>query len=354
VTFEHLHEVWSGITPYQKKTALPDTEDRTLTADAGYPALGRVSVPPAPELRAENIREGITVFGVTGTMPAAAAGEVPADFRSADPNRPDPGSLEEALALYREHYGEFEGDMFLVVDGQDRRCFGFMVPQRDSGQKLYANGILVPDFDALWDRETYPYAFLTINFYSGRDPYSWRVRLEMLSEVRGGGDGYVIKNAYTDGYRIRWDYSKFKRYTLTGDTWVLSDEGNGNSIVQIDVGGVAWSSHSYSKSGTEIIPAGGEGVPCGDFVIPVYDGESTVFQPIGLRVLVFNGDKYGRYQQGTWWRFDFTHVRTDLQETSLRLGFDLKTCQMFSCGRPLTTFAGEQIWPRSTGGEVAE
>lgn len=352
IPFSRLHECWEEITPYQQKTALPAEEDITLTADEGRTALGRVTVPSAAGLRAENIREGITLFGITGTMPVVQSAEVPADFRSADPNHPDPGSVEEALALYREHYGEFEGDMFLMVDNEDRRCYGFMVPERHSGQKLYANGILVPDFDPLWDRGTYPYAFLEINFYSGRDPYSWRVRLEMLSR----GNGYsVVKNSADDGYRIRFSQPKYKSYELQGDAWVLVDEGNGaGTVIQVYLGGVAWSSHSYSKSGTELIAAGGEGVPCADFVIPVYDGESTVFQPIGLRELVFNGGKYGRYQKGSWWRFDFTHVRTDLQETSLRLGFDLKTCQIFSCGRALTTFGGEQIWPRSSNGEVTE
>ena len=357
VPFEKLHERWGEIIPYQRKTALPGEEDRILTADGDYPALGRVTVPPAPELKAENIRRGITIFGVTGTMAVAPTAEVPEDFRSADPQNPDPGSLEEALAIYREHYGEFDGDMFLLVDDEDRRCFGFMMPERESGQKLYANHLLVPAFEELWDAETYPYAFLQASYYSGYDPCAWRVQLEMLSY----GSGYSVKNDYKDGYpggyenwyRVSFRNPKWKRYELVGDTWELTGEGNGaGTTINISNTSVMWASHSYRSGETEVISAGGEGVPCTDFVIPVYDAQTTVFQPIGLRVLVFNAGKYGKYQQGSWWRFDFTRVRTDVLSGTLRLGFDLRTCQILSCGRTLHC-NGEEIWPRNSGGEVS-
>ena len=58
IPFSRLHECWEEITPYQQKTALPAEEDITLTADEGRTALGRVTVPSAAGLRAENIREG--------------------------------------------------------------------------------------------------------------------------------------------------------------------------------------------------------------------------------------------------------------------------------------------------------
>lgn len=52
----------------QEKTAVPAATDVEVTADEGYDALAKVIIEAASNLKAKNIRKGVTMFGVTGTL----------------------------------------------------------------------------------------------------------------------------------------------------------------------------------------------------------------------------------------------------------------------------------------------
>ena len=52
----------------QEKTVTPETLPTVIGPDAGYDGLTQVTVNPDAQLKAENIRSGKTVFGVTGTF----------------------------------------------------------------------------------------------------------------------------------------------------------------------------------------------------------------------------------------------------------------------------------------------
>ena len=52
----------------QEKTVTPETLPTVIGADEGYDGLSQVTVNPDAQLKAENIRSGKTVFGVTGTF----------------------------------------------------------------------------------------------------------------------------------------------------------------------------------------------------------------------------------------------------------------------------------------------
>lgn len=49
-------------------TAYPESEDVEVTPSEGYDGLMRVLIKKESNLRPENIRAGVTIFGVTGTM----------------------------------------------------------------------------------------------------------------------------------------------------------------------------------------------------------------------------------------------------------------------------------------------
>lgn len=53
---------------YQQKTVTPTNMQQTVTADAGYDALSKVIVSGDSNLLAQNIKSGISVFGVQGTL----------------------------------------------------------------------------------------------------------------------------------------------------------------------------------------------------------------------------------------------------------------------------------------------
>ena len=52
----------------QEKTVTPETLPTVIGADEGYDGLSQVTVNPDAQLKAENIRSGKSIFGVTGTF----------------------------------------------------------------------------------------------------------------------------------------------------------------------------------------------------------------------------------------------------------------------------------------------
>lgn len=52
---------------FQSKTVTPSNTQQTIVADSGYLALQQVVVETDQYLLPENIKSGITIFGVTGT-----------------------------------------------------------------------------------------------------------------------------------------------------------------------------------------------------------------------------------------------------------------------------------------------
>lgn len=52
----------------QEKTVTPETLPTVIGADEGYDGLSQVTVNPDAQLKAENIRSGKTIFGVSGTF----------------------------------------------------------------------------------------------------------------------------------------------------------------------------------------------------------------------------------------------------------------------------------------------
>ena len=52
----------------QEKTVTPETLPTVIGPDEGYDGLSQVTVNPDPQLKAENIRSGKTIFGVEGAF----------------------------------------------------------------------------------------------------------------------------------------------------------------------------------------------------------------------------------------------------------------------------------------------
>ena len=54
----------------QDKTVTPTTNQQLITADSGYTGLGIVTVQGDTDLIAGNIKSGVDIFGITGTLTA--------------------------------------------------------------------------------------------------------------------------------------------------------------------------------------------------------------------------------------------------------------------------------------------
>ncbi|MBQ2995929.1 MAG: hypothetical protein IJE22_01660 [Oscillibacter sp.] len=234
-----------------------------------------------------NIRAGITIMGVTGTMQPKPTAEVPEDFVSVDSNHPDPGSIEDAKEQYKSlTESDEEVDVLILVDNSGNVTYGFLSP----GEPVCKYGTqALPAPPAWWDRDSYPYAVVVKGLTEYRlvlcqnRPYTTS---SGNSNVKVDG-AYLISVPRRDSAYARWTEPEAGEdfYETTSALWASEDLLDANGAVAL---------------------AGSEPELLGyfnGFKITSYDPETTEFKALGWWRLSWHTT--GEYA-GQWTCHDFT------------------------------------------------
>lgn len=73
-TAQKIFDTYNMDIKFQTKEVLPSDIDQTIIADDGYDGLEKVTVTGDSDLKAVNIRKGVEIFGVTGTLEESSGG----------------------------------------------------------------------------------------------------------------------------------------------------------------------------------------------------------------------------------------------------------------------------------------
>lgn len=140
----------------QEKTVTPTKEGLSVVPDSGFDGMSKVTVNGDANLVSENIKEGVSVFGVEGNLKGTKINEINLDWIMNDEGKLEYTDIEGErqdifleLVSYENRYTNIDIDKDIIINTSTRIFSGYEITISIS------NGILSIEF---YDKEFGPTA----------------------------------------------------------------------------------------------------------------------------------------------------------------------------------------------------
>lgn len=131
----------------QEKTVTPTKEGLSVVPDSGFDGMSKVTVNGDANLVSENIKEGVSVFGVEGNLKGTKINEINLDWIMNDDGKLEYTDIEGErqdisleLVSYENRYTNIDIDKDIIINTSTRITSGYEITISIS------NGILSIDF----------------------------------------------------------------------------------------------------------------------------------------------------------------------------------------------------------------
>jgi len=322
VAFRDIHELWSNISGggggnYQTKNVIPSDVAVEVIADEGYDALAKVIVEAALNVQPWNVPEGITMFGMTGTMKVEAGTEWPDELPATEEEMDEAVTEDDADAPVE--------DKFVLMDNEGNVTTGYMYTEEDSGLMVY-NGTVLPELPE-WD---YPYLVIFKQEGEGSIKDSYHLYASQMQPAISTDDFFGI-----DFYGVQEDCQFCYAHCYEGaEAWTINNEDETGAWSEIH-GLQIWANHDVPNADETVFLAASEPTEYTGFEITHYDPATTEFRAVGWRRV---SKHTTGADAGTITRDDFTRTESG--------GWNyLKNIR--SCTREKLYYKGVEVWPNN-------
>lgn len=203
----------SGEAKLQAKTVTPTGQTFVVSPSSGYDGLSSVTVAGDTNLAAENIAEGVTIYGVTGTFGGGNA--IPEPYATYITEAEEVYTGEYANVIYAEGYGTVTGVtyhtvMFLLDN--------WAITAYDAATTAYTHGgfmMVQREDDGEWTLTDYSATETDTHYAKNIKAASCYIEYEGLTLFPVGINNYPDTTAIDYS---NWDNGSFSETLETGDT----------------------------------------------------------------------------------------------------------------------------------------
>lgn len=291
-----------SVTVQDEKTVTFNGVSVEISPDEGYDGIRKVILAGDPNLKAHNIVEDITMYGVTGSAKVAVSEEWPDDLPATEEEMDEAVTEDDADAPVE--------DKFVLMDNEGNVTTGYMYAPGISGLMDYGGYLVLPDKPE-HDQDAYPYEMILLK----DDVYTFVCSASAFKR----GLFSVTSNG---------PYISFSADPDTGEYWAPAESGESFS----QNGDIKWTNAEITGTSITGVPNPYEPVSAG-FALMGYRFETTEFEAIGWR-------RISKHTTGA----DAGKVTKDNFVRKVSTGWNYLK-HLRSCAREKLYYCGHEVWP---------